>query len=139
MIQSPKAQNILESNPSNEVADLIELDPRVRELDGPFEFWYRLTAPPRQPLSASFEQREAARQGRLTSTVLAMVAGSLVILAIPTSFATNNPTLLGVLCVLLVVVTIALFLNRTGRGLGGRILVVVAMNVSLVLSIITWP
>ncbi len=116
MIRLPQAQDSLVPDTSNEVAELIELDPRLREKDGPFEFWYRLTAPPRQPLSASFELREEARQGRLTSTVLAMVAGSLIILAIPTSFATNNPTILGVLCVLLSIVAIALFLNRLLPG-----------------------
>lgn len=139
MLKSPNIQSSLESSASDEVAELIELDPRVREKDGLFEFWYRLTAPPKQPLSASFEMREAARQGRLTSTVLAMVAGSLIILAIPTSFATNNPTLLGVLCVLLSVVSVALLLNRLGKGFIGRLLVVIAMNVSLAVSLITWP
>ncbi len=139
MLQMPDPQQVADSATSNEVAELIELDPRVREKEGPFEFWYRLTAPPKQPLSASFEQREAARQGRLTSTVLAMVAGSLIILAVPTSFATHNPTLLGVLVVLLVIVTIALFLNRAGRGKVGRWLVVIAMNLSLAVSLITYP
>jgi|GEM_PF-937551 len=128
-----------ESDVSNEIAELIERDSRVREPEGLFEFWYRWTSPPKQPLSASFELREATRQGRLTSTVLALVAGSLIILAIPTSFAIHNPSLLVVLCVLLTAVGIALFLNRIGKGLGGRILVVVAMNVSLAISIVIWP
>src|SRR5258708_3429857 len=122
MIRSPNSQASLNPDVSKEVAELIERDPRVREYEGAFEFWYRLTAPARQPLSANFELREAARQGRLTSTVLAIVAGSLIILAIPTSFAINNPSLLVVLCVLLTVVTIALFLNRIGKGFIGRLL-----------------
>ncbi len=139
MLSSPNIRFSEEPSASHEVAELIERDPRVREQEGPFEFWYRWTAPPKQPLSASFELREAARQGRLTSTVLAMVAGSLIILAIPTSFAINNPSLLVVLCVLLTVVSIALFLNRLGKGLAGRIMVVVAMNISLAVSILIWP
>jgi len=140
MLSSPNWQSLEKaSSVSHEVAELIERDPRVRELEGPFEFWYRWTAPPKQPLSAAFELREAARQGRLTSTVLAMVAGSLIILAIPTSFAIKNPSLLIVLCVLLTVVSIALFLNRLGRGLAGRIMVVAAMNASLAISILIWP
>ncbi|MBA2286072.1 MAG: hypothetical protein H0W02_11350 [Ktedonobacteraceae bacterium] len=124
---------------SRVVADLIELDPRVRERPGPFEFWYSWTAPPKQPLSASFDLREAARQGRLTSTVLAMVAGSLIILAVPTSLAIHNPTLLVVVSVLLTIVGIALFLNRIGKGVWGRLAVVVAMNASLMISVLTWP
>lgn len=139
MLSSPNMRISEQPNASHEVAELIERDPRVREQEGPFEFWYRWTAPPKQPLSASFELREAARQGRLTSTVLAMVAGSLIILAIPTSFAIHNPSLLVVLCVLLTVVGIALFLNRLGKGLAGRIMVVVAMNASLAISILIWP
>ncbi len=139
MLSSPNWQSSENANASHEVAELIERDPRVREQEGPFEFWYRWTSPPKQPLSASFELREAARQGRLTSTVLAMVAGSLIILAIPTSFAIKNPSLLVVLCVLLTVVGIALLLNRLGKGLVGRIMVVVAMNISLAISIVIWP
>lgn len=139
MLPSPMLPYSEKPDASHEVAELIERDPRVHEQEGLFEFWYRLTAPPKQPLSASFELREAARQGRLTSTVLAMVAGSLIILAIPTSFAINNPSLLVVLCVLLTVVSIALFLNRLGKGLVGRILVVVAMDVALAISILIWP
>jgi hypothetical protein len=139
MLIAPKRQIPGQANTSQEVADLIERDPRVREKDGFFEFWYRLTAPPKQPLSANFDVREIARQGRLTSTVLAIVAGSLIILAIPTSFAINNPSLLVVLCVLLTIVGIALFLNRLGKGLAGRILVVTAMNISLAISIVIWP
>jgi len=139
MMKSSYTQNSQENASSNVVADLIELDPRVRERPGPFEFWYALTAPPKQPLSASFELRETARQGRLTSTVLAIVAGSLIILAVPTSFAIHNPALLVVLCVLLMVVIFALFLNRIGRGFWGRLTVVLAMNISLIISVITWP
>lgn len=139
MLSSPNWQLSENAGASHEVAELIERDPRVREIEGPFEFWYRWTAPPKQPLSAGFELREAARQGRLTSTVLAMVAGALIILAIPTSFAIKNPSLLVVLCVLLTVVGIALLLNRLGKGLIGRIMVVVAMNISLAISILIWP
>lgn len=139
MIRSSSNQDPLEDNISNEVAELIELDPRLQEHEGIFEFWYRLTAPPKQPLTASFELREAARQGRLTSTVLAIVAGSLIILAVPTSFALNSPTLLVVLCVLLTILGIALFLNRIGKGFTGRLLVVTSMNLSLAISIFTWP
>ena len=139
MLSSQNIQFSEKPDASHEVAELIERDPRVHEREGVFEFWYRLTAPPKQPLSASFELREAARQGRLTSTVLAMVAGSLIILAIPTSFAINNPSLLVVLCVLLTMVSIALFLNRLGKGLIGRILVVVTMDVALAISILIWP
>lgn len=121
------------------IVDLIERDSRLATQSGPFEWWYHLTAPAKQPLSAPLEQREIARQGRLTSTVLAMVAGSLIILALPTSFALHSPTLLIVLCVLLTVVTLSLILNRIGKGFLGGLLVVIAMNLSLAISIITWP
>ena len=138
-MQSPSTQNAQGKDSSTIVADLIELDPKVRERPGFFEFWYTWTAPPKQPLSASFEMREIARQGRLTSTVLVMVAGSLIILAVPSSIAIHDPTLLVVLCVLLTIVSIALFLNRIGKGIWGRLAMVVAMNISLAISILTWP
>lgn len=138
MLQSPTTSTFQEPNVSQEVEDLIERDPRVREKPGPFEFWYRWTAPAPQPLTASFELREKARQGRLTSTVLAMIAGALTILAIPTSFATNNPILLVVLCFLLTVTGISLFLNKIGHGFSGRWLSVIAVNFSLYLSILTF-
>lgn len=138
MLQSPTTSTSQEPNVSQEVEDLIERDPRVREKPGPFEFWYRWTAPAPQPLTAGFELREKARLGRLTSTVLAMVAGSLIILAIPTSFATNNPILLVVLCFLLTITGISLFLNRIGHGTFGRWLIVIAVNCSFYLSILTF-
>jgi hypothetical protein len=138
MIESSNSRAPLESDSSREVADLIARDPRVLEQKGPFEFWYRWTSPAPQPLTASFELREQVRQGRLTSTVLAMVAGALTILAIPTSFATNNPALLGVLCVLLTTTGISLLLNKLGKGLAGRLLIVITVDVALAISIFTY-
>jgi hypothetical protein len=134
----PNTSDSFAPNTSQEVAELIELDPRVREQDGPFEFWYRWTAPPRQPLSASFEEREAARQGRLVSTVLAMVAGSLLFLTAPAAVATHNPQILGSAGVLLLFVIIALFLNRAGKGKIGSWLVVIMMNIGLCISLLTY-
>jgi hypothetical protein len=128
-----------ENNSANVIEDLIELDSRFVERSGLFEFWYRLTAPPKQPLSAPFELREAARLGRLTSTVLAMVAGSLIILTIPTSFFMQSPILISINFSVLAVVIISLLLNRIGKGLWGRLAIVIALNVSLIASILTWP
>ncbi|GCE05923.1 hypothetical protein [Dictyobacter aurantiacus] len=139
MRRSPLNPLPVEDDISNEVAELIELDPRIHERDGIFKFWYHLTAPPMQPLTASFELREAARMGRLTSTVLAITAGSLIILAIPTSLILHAPALFIVLCVLLTIISFALFLNRIGKGFTGRLMVVIAMNISLAISILTWP
>jgi hypothetical protein len=124
---------------TNVIEELIELDSRFVQRSGLFEFWYQLTAPPKQPLSAPFELREAARLGRLTSTVLAMVAGSLVILAIPTAFIMQSQILITINSLAILVVIFSLFLNRIGKGLWGRLAVVIALNLSLSMSVFTWP
>lgn len=128
-----------EDNPDKLVREMIENDPRLREKPGPLEWWYRLTAPAEPPITAELTERELARQGRLTSTVLLFVAISLVILAVPTSIATHNPVLLVVVIVLLTIVSIALFLNKRGRGRAGGLMVVIFMNLSLVLAILSTP
>jgi hypothetical protein len=120
------------------VAELIELDPRLQEKPGPFEFWYRLTAPPKQPFSAPFEAREAARKGRLTSTVLVMVFGSMAVLVIPSAIITHNPEFMGTGTLMTVLVTLALFLNRWGKGLIGSWLLVIGMNIGLSMALITY-
>lgn len=139
MIKAPNTRDLQESQAADEVAELIELDPRVREAHGPFEFWYRLTAPPRQALSASFEAREADRQGHLTSTVLTVVAGQLILVAIPSSYFTKDLAILFFVSILLVFIAFALFLNRIGWGPFGRWLAVIAINLSLIMSLATWP
>ena len=58
MFRAPQAGGPLATDSTHEVAELIELDPRLQEKPGPFEFWYRMTTPPKQPFSAPFEARE---------------------------------------------------------------------------------
>ncbi len=138
MIRSPQANGPLTTDSTQEVAELIELDPRLQEKPGPFEFWYRMTAPPKQPLSAPFEAREAARRGRLTSTVLVMVFGSMAVLVIPSAIITHSPEFMGTGIMMTVLVTLALFLNSRGKGLIGSWLLVIGMNVGLCMALITY-
>jgi hypothetical protein len=138
MLQSPQAGGPLVTDSTHEVAELIELDPRLQEKPGPFEFWYRVTAPPKQPFSAPFEAREAARRGRLTSTVLVMVFGSMAVLVIPSAIITHNPEFMGTGILMTVLVALALFLNRRGKGLLGSWLLVIGMNLGLCMALITY-
>jgi hypothetical protein len=138
MIRSPQAGGPSATDSTYEVAELIELDPRLQEKPGPFEFWYRLTAPPKQPLSAPFEAREAARRGRLTSTVLVMVFGSMAVLVIPSAIITHNPEFMGTGILMTTLVTLALFLNRLGKGLLGSWLLVIGMNIGLFMALVTY-
>lgn len=138
MIRSPQAGGPWATDSTHEVAELIELDPRLQEKPGPFEFWYRLTAPPKQPFSAPFEAREAARRGRLTSTVLVMVFGSMAVLVIPSAIITHNPEFMGTGILMTVLVALALFLNRRGKGLIGSWLLVIGMNIGLSMALLTY-
>lgn len=139
MLQSPQANGPLTVDSTERVAELIELDPRLQENPGPFEFWYRMTAPPKQPLSAPFEAREAARKGRLTSTVLIMVFGSMAVLVIPSAIITHNPEFMGTGILMTALVALALFLNRLGKGLLGSWLLVIGMSIGLSTAVITYP
>jgi hypothetical protein len=139
MLRSSQTSGLLPADSTHEVADLIELDPRLQEKPGPFEFWYNMTAPPKQPLSAPFEAREAARRGRLTSTVLVMVFGSMAVLVIPSAIITHNPEFMGTGVMMTALVTLALFLNRRGKGLLGSWLLVIGMNIGLAAALITYP
>jgi hypothetical protein len=138
MIRSSQASGPLTTDSTQEVAELIELDPRLQEKPGPFEFWYRMTAPPKQPLSAPFEAREGARRGRLTSTVLVMVFGSMAVLVIPSAIITHSPEFMGTGIMMTVLVTLALFLNSRGKGLIGSWLLVIGMNIGLGMALITY-
>lgn len=138
MFRSSQTSQPSATDSAYKVAELIELDPRLQEKPGPFEFWYRITAPPKQPLSAPFEAREAARRGRLTSTVLVMVFGSMAVLVIPSAIITHDPEFMGTGVMMTALVTLALFLNSRGKGLVGSWLLVIGMNIGLCAAVITY-
>src|SRR5437867_6508310 len=80
----------------------------------PLAWWYWLTAPSEPPANASLAQREAARRGRLSSTILLVMIVHVGI-AIPVGIITGNTPLLTTLIVTLVIDGIALLFNRRGK------------------------
>jgi len=95
-------------------AELIEQNPQARQDRGPLEWWYALTAPPEVSVNASFDERELARRGRLTSAVLLAVI-LLGLVPVFTSFFTKNRVFIPSLLISLVFDAVALWLNRRGK------------------------
>ena len=103
------------------------------------ERWYQWTAPPIPPATAGLEQRESARRGRLTSTILLLIIGIVFGLALPVAIAQQLLILLLILSVIMIVLITALFLNRTGRSSIAAWLLVAIIDLGLCLSILTTP
>lgn len=79
------------------------------------EWWYSWTAPPIPPSSGKLAEREAARRGRLSSTILLILIGQVVVLALPVAILLNLYSILGFLGVGAIINIIALLLNRKGK------------------------
>ena len=104
----------------------------------PLEWWYRLTAPAVPSISANLEQREIARRGRLTSTILLFVALIIIALAMPVAVFQNHlliPVFLG----LIGLVATALLFNRSGKITIAGIFVVIGVDAGLATSLLTTP
>lgn len=101
-----------------------------------FEWWYRLTAVPEAPSSASFVKREEARRIRLLSTVLLFFLPALL-LALPTTFFIPNEAVRFVTMGLTAISFIALYLNRAGKVLTASIVLVVGFQLTLMAIVIT--
>ncbi|MBV9708187.1 MAG: hypothetical protein JO125_12350 [Chloroflexi bacterium] len=102
---------------------------------GPFEWWYRLTAPAQPPATAPLRQREAARRGRLASTTLIFMS-LITAMALPIAFVAHSIPLLTVLLVTLLVNALALALNRLGRLLWAGILFLTVLEASFALTMV---
>ncbi len=99
---------------------------------GPVAVWYRLTAPPALPENATYIQKEKVRRGRLLSVIaLALILGQgLVTLG---SFRTS--VYLGLLDVCsLLIYCITLFINKQGKATLAGIVLVGALEFTLVTS-----
>ncbi len=89
-------------------------------------WWYKLTAIPEPPPSASFVKREAARRVRLFSTVAFFFILVLVIF-IPGCLLTPNPLVIYMDLTLIIITLFTIFLNRQGRPfIAGTILVIIS-------------
>jgi hypothetical protein len=79
-----------------------------------FEWWFKWTAVPEPPASASFVKREGARKARLLSIILLFFLPTLV-LVLPTSFFIPIVAVRYVVVALICAASISLLLNRVGQ------------------------
>lgn len=113
--------------------DLIEQG--TKERTGWLDGWYRLTAPKEPPTNATLAQRELARRGRLTSTILLFVI-ILIVAMLPIAIFANRilfPILLGALLVSF----ISLFLNRSGKIIVTGVLMVCFVDIGFATGLVT--
>lgn len=118
---------------SQSTSSVIDQEP---EKDTSFlRWWYRFTAPNPVPASASLQEREISRRGRLTSATLLVVI-FLVLAAEPSAIFGNNKSLIFILLIPVFIDIIALIFNKLGKITTAGILVVFGIEVGLTLSIL---
>ncbi len=101
---------------------------------GRLAWWYRLTAPPEPPASASFAKREAARRGKLASTLMFFFYIVFIGVAV-LGLVIGNKVLTIAILSLIVLMAGALFFNRLGHPNITGIVIAVAVEAGLVVVI----
>src|SRR5436309_5176956 len=102
------------------------------------QLWYRIASPPEPDDSAPFEERELFRRGR-TGSQIAIVLFLLLIISYPAAFAGSNSLLITILTIDILLLMLALTLNRLKRvGIAG-IIVVLVFTASPTMNILTTP
>lgn len=99
-------------------------------------WWYNLTAVPEPPAQASFVKREAARRVRLFSTV-AFFFLLILILFFPACFFLPNPLVVYMDGLMVGMVVLSLFINRTGRSIFAGVFLIIVSELVLTIVIIT--
>lgn len=99
-------------------------------------WWHNWTAIPEPPASASFARRDAARRGRLLSTV-GFFFLIVLLLFFPACVFLPNPLVIYMDGILILIVIGCLALNRIGRTLTAGIIIVVASELVLTAVILT--
>ncbi len=102
------------------------------------EWWYRLTAPAEAPPTASLAERERARRGRLSSTILLIMLIFLIIAAIGALIQSDH-RLLPVLIPSLAISIVVLILNRLGKVLTAGVILVAGFEIGYMVSLIRNP
>ncbi|WP_151758030.1 hypothetical protein [Dictyobacter vulcani] len=101
----------------------------------PLRWWYRLTAPLPASATATLQQRDLSRRGRLTSATLLIII-LLVLAAEPTAIFGQNKSLVFILLIPVAIDIVALIFNKLGKITIAGILVIVGIEVGLILSIL---
>jgi hypothetical protein len=116
----------------NEIDTEIEQQPKT----GLVQSWFRLTALPTPPPTASFVDRESARKSRLTSTLIFWLL-VVFVLFIPGCLALPNRFVIVADIVMMVCSLIAIPLNRTRQQYWAGILLTLAFEAALTMVIFT--
>lgn len=129
-----KQQQPINQNVSSTV-EMVDQDLHQRSR---MDWWYRFSAPPEPGSTSSFAQREAYRRGKLISIAL-LFQLAIVIILLPTVGLFVNHALIPNLAIMVVLLCIAISLNRKGQVVLAGILAVAGLDMSLMLNIATYP
>ena len=102
------------------------------------QWWYRITSPPEPADSAPFEERELFRRGR-TGSQITIFLFFLIFISFPAAFAGSNSLLIAILSLSLLIVILAMALNRFRRVTIAGILVVLSLFAGPTVNILTTP
>ena len=112
--------------------------PTEKRPTGFLSLWYRMTSPPQPAETASFQERELFRRGR-TGSQISIVLFILIFISFPAAFAGSNSLLIMILAASLIVLSLALALNRMRQVNLAGILVVISILTGPTVNIITTP
>ncbi|MFL5628607.1 MAG: hypothetical protein ACJ788_23750 [Ktedonobacteraceae bacterium] len=101
-------------------------------------WWYQIAAPPEPAMSANLKQREAYRRGKLISIALLMQIAIIFIVMLTVGIFVNHALILN-LAAMLLVLTIAVFMNRRGNVIVAGILAVIGLDLSIMLNFLSYP
>lgn len=112
--------------------------PTEKRPTGFLSLWYRMTSPPQPVETASFQERELFRRGR-TGSQISIVLFILIFISFPAALAGSNSLLIMILAASLIVLSLALALNRLRQVNLAGILVVLSILTGPTVNIITTP
>jgi len=110
--------------------------PDLEKPDRFLGWWHKWTVSPEPPTDASFARRDAARRGRLFSTVVFFFL-VVLILFFPASIFLPNHLVVYMVGVMIAIAVFTLILNRQGQTVAAGIFLVFAAECALTIVIIT--
>lgn len=113
-------------------------DKPLKKEPGLLRWWYRIASPPLPLGIASFKEKDIFRRGR-TGSQITIVIFLLLLFSYPAAFAGSNSLLILILTADLIVMPIAVILNRFGKVNLAGFLVVLCVLVSPTMNILTTP
>ncbi len=125
-----------EIQPQLSTVEMIEQQPLVQK--SRLGWWYRVAAPNPPIDSANLQQREVYRRGRLISIALLMILVVATIVMLTVGVFVNHA--LGYnIAATIVILLLAVAMNRRGQVIIAGILVVSALDLSLMLNWLSYP